>query len=220
VVHELVLHRCTYVVRELALHRDEHEVGVNRNHHDGHDLALHLYMYVVRESVLSHHGVREVHELELRRCTYEVHELALHRDGSGLALHHHGVHAEHGLGLHLYMYVVRGLDDHLRNDCVLREFQLAFRHPCVVVCPKDSKHHCCAWRHELQHVEILLCYVHLDRVVREVHGIRLLPPWILALRASWQQLFLLQRGEAIRLLAWIRYRGRGLVLAFGRAAFS
>jgi hypothetical protein len=112
---------------------------------------------------------------------------------------------------------VRELEVHLHNGHVIH---LVFRHPCVVVYPKDSKHRYCAWRHELQPVEILLCCGHLGRVVHEVHGIRLLPPWILALRASWQQLFLLQHGEAIRLLAWIRYRGRGLVLAFGRAAFS
>jgi hypothetical protein len=210
-VRVLELHRCTYVVRELALHRDEHEVGVNRNHHDGHDLALHLYMYVVRESVLSHRGVRVVRVLELHLYMNVVDDLLVR---------HRGVRVVRVLVLRRCTCEVREPGDRLRNDCVLREFQLAFRHPCVVVCPKDSKHHCCAWRHELQHVEILLCYVHLDRVVREVHGIRLLPPWILALRASWQQLFLLQRGEAIRLLAWIRYRGRGLVLAFGRAAFS
>ena len=71
---------------------------------------------------------------------------------------------------------VRELGDRLRNDCVLREFRLAFRHPCVVVCLKDSQHHCCAWRHELQHVEIRPDCGHLGRVVHEVHGIRLLPP--------------------------------------------
>ena len=152
VVREPVLRRCTYVVREPEHHRD------------------------VSDLALRHRGERAVRELELRRCTYEVHELALHRDGSGLALHHHGVHAEHGLGLHLYMYVVRGLDDHLRNDCVLREFRLVFRHPCVVVCPKDSKHHYCAWRLVLRRAVIQRGCEHLDRVVREVHGIRLLPP--------------------------------------------
>jgi hypothetical protein len=89
-----------------------------------------------------------------------------------------------------------------------------------VVYRKDSKHHYCALLRVLQRAVIQRGCEHLDRVVREVRGIRLLPPWILALRASWQRLFLLQRGEAIRLLAWIRYRGRGLVLAFGRAAFS
>jgi hypothetical protein len=208
-------------------------------------LELHLYMNVVDDLLVHRHDERVVREPVLRRCTYVVREPEHHRDVSDLALRHRGERAVRELELRLCMNVVDDLlvrhrgervvrepvlrrctcevresGDRLRNDCVLREFQLAFRHPCVVVCPKDSKHHCCAWRHELQHVEILLCYVHLDRVVREVHGIRLLPPWILALRASWQQLFLLQRGEAIRLLAWIRYRGRGLVLAFGRAAFS
>jgi len=73
-------------------------------------------------------------------------------------------------------YVVRELDGHLYNGREQREFQLAFRHPYVVVCPKDSKHHYCAWRHELQRVEIRRDYEHLGREVREVHGIRLLPP--------------------------------------------
>jgi hypothetical protein len=208
-------------------------------------LELHLYMNVGDDLLVHRHDERVVRESVLRRCTYAVRELEHHRDVSDLALRHRGERAERVLELRLCMnvvddllvhhhdgrvvresvhrrctYAVRVQGDRLRNDCVLREFRLVFRHPCVVVCPKDSKHRYCAWRHELQRVEILLCYVHLDRVVREVHGIRLLPPWILALRASWQQLFLLQRGEAIRLLAWIRYRGRGLVLAFGRAAFS
>jgi hypothetical protein len=212
------------------------------------ELVLRLYKNVADDWLVRRHVERVVRESVLRRCTYAVRESVLRRcicEVNDLALHHRGELLERELVLHLYKNVVddllvrrhdghvvhesvlrrcisavRALGDRLHNGCVLREFRLAFRHPYVVVCPKDSRHHCCAWRHELQHVEILLCYVHLDRVVREVHGIRLLPPWILALRASWQQLFLLQRGEAIRLLAWIRYRGRGLVLAFGRAAFS
>jgi hypothetical protein len=71
---------------------------------------------------------------------------------------------------------VRELDGHLHNGRGQLEFQLAFRHPYVVVCPKDSKHHCCAWRRELQRAEIRRGCGHLGRVVREVHGIRLLPP--------------------------------------------
>ncbi len=172
----LELHRCTCAVRESALHRGEREVGVNRNHHDGRDLTLHLYMYVVRELalhrgvsdlVLRHHDGRVVHVLELRLYMNVVDDLLVH---------HHDVRAVRESVLRRCTYAVRERGDRLRNDCVLREFQLAFRHPYVVVCPKDSKHRYCAWRHELQRVEILLCCVHLGRVVREVHGIRLLPP--------------------------------------------
>jgi hypothetical protein len=203
------------VVDDLLVHRHDERVVREREHH--------RCTYAVRESVL-------------RRCTYAVHVLVLRHRGErvvrvlefhlymnavdDLLVHRHDERVVRESVLHRCTYAMRELDDRLRNDCVLREFRLAFRHPYVVACPKGSKHRYCAWRHELQRVEILPCYVHLGRVVREVHGIRLLPPWILALRASWQQLFLLQHGEAIRLLAWIRYRGRGLVLAFGRAAFS
>jgi hypothetical protein len=84
-------------------------------------LELHRCTYVVRESVLSHRGVRVVRELELRRCTYAVHVSALRRctyavhvlelrhDASDLALHHHGEHVVHELELHLYMNVVGDL---------------------------------------------------------------------------------------------------------------
>ena len=164
-------------------------------------LELHLYMNVVDDLLVHHRDVRVVHESVLRRCTCVVREPEHHRDVSDLALRHRGEREVRVLELHLYMNVVddllvrhhdgrvvhvsvirrctyagRELGDRLRNDCVLRGFRLVFRHPCVVVCPKDSKHRYCAWRHELQRVEILLCYVHLDRVVRVAHGIRLLPP--------------------------------------------
>jgi hypothetical protein len=130
-----------------------------------------------------------------------VRGLGLHHDASDSALHHRGEYVMRGLELHLYMnvvddlmvhrhdgrvvrepvhrrctYAVRELDGHLHNGRGQREFQLAFRHPYVVVCPKDSKHRCRAWRRELQHVEIRPDCGHLDRVVHEVHGIRLLPP--------------------------------------------
>jgi hypothetical protein len=130
-----------------------------------------------------------------------VHELELHHDASDLALHHHGEHVVHELELHLYMnvvddllvhhhdgrvvresvlrrctYAARELDGRLHNGREQREFRLAFRHPYVVVCPKDSKHHYCAWRRELQRAEIQRDCGHLGREVREVHGIRLLPP--------------------------------------------
>jgi hypothetical protein len=115
------------------------------------------------------------------------------------------------------MNAVREQDDHLRSD---HEFRLAFRHPCAVVYRKDSKRRYCAWRHELRRAGIQRDYEHPGREVHEVREIQPLPPWNLAWHASWQQLFLPQHGEPIQLLAWIRYRGRGLVLAFGRAAFS
>jgi hypothetical protein len=138
-VRELEHRRCTYVVRELVHLHDVLAVGGYRNHHDGRDLALHLYMCVGRESVLSHHDEHVGHGLVLHRCTCEVREL----------------------------------DAHLHNGHLIR---LAFRHPCAVVYRKDSKHHCCALRHVLQRAVILLCCGHLDRVVRVVRGIRLLPP--------------------------------------------
>ena len=133
-------------------------------------------MYVVRapehhrgvsDLALRHHDVRVVRVLELHLYMNVVDDLLVHL---------HDVRVVRVLVLRRCTYAVRELGDRLRNDCVLREFQLAFRHPCVVVCPKDSKHRYCAWRHELQRVEIRLCCVHLGRVVREVHGIRLLPP--------------------------------------------
>jgi hypothetical protein len=151
VVHELEHRLCTYVVRELVHHHDVLAVGDCRNHHDG----------------------RVVHELEHRRCTYEVRELALRLYGNDLLVHHHDGRVVHELEHRRCTCAVRVLDDLLHNGHVIR---LAFRHPCAVVYRKDSKHHCCALRHVLQRAVILLCCGHLDRVVREVHGIRLLPP--------------------------------------------
>jgi hypothetical protein len=102
---------------------------------------------------------------------------SVHRlDVSDLALRHRDGHAVSELVLRRCIYEVRVLDVHLRSDYVQREFRLAFRHPCVVVCPKDSKHRYCAWRHELRRAVIRRDYGHLDRVVRVVRGIRLLPP--------------------------------------------
>jgi hypothetical protein len=140
-----------------------------------------------------------------------------HHDGNDLVAHRHDVREERELEHHLYMNAVRERDDHLHSD---RGFRLAFRHPCAVVYRKDSKRHCCALRLELRRGGIQRDCVHRGREVHEVREIQPLPPWNLAWHASWQQLFLRQHGEPIRLLAWIRYRGRGLVLAFGRAAFS
>ena len=150
VVREPVLHRCTYAVRVLALHR---------------------CTYAVRELALRHRGERVVRVLELHLYMNAVDDLLVHR---------HDERVVHESVLRRCTYEVREPGDRLRNDCVLREFRLAFRRPYVVVCPKGSKHRYCAWRHERQRVEILLCCGHLGRVVREVHGIRLLPPWILA----------------------------------------
>jgi hypothetical protein len=149
---------------------------------------------------------------------YEAHELLVHhRDGNDLVAHRNDVREGRELEHHLYMNAVRERDDRLRID---PEFRLAFRHPCAVACRKDSIHRYCAWLHELRRAGIQRDYAHLGRGVHEVREIQPLPPWNLAWHASWQQLFLPQHGEPIRLLAWFRYRGRGLVLAFGRAAFS
>jgi hypothetical protein len=200
------------------------------HHHDGNDLVVHR------------HGVRAARELVLRRCTcagreqglhlymnvmrelvlrlyrYVEHELALHRhDGNDLVVRHHDVRAGRELEHHLYMNAVRERDDRLRSG---RGVRLAFRHPCAVVYRKDSKRRYCALRHGLRRGGIQRDCVHLGREVHEVREIQPSPPWNLAWHASWQQLFLRQHGEPIRLLAWFRYRGRGLVLAFGRAAFS
>jgi hypothetical protein len=208
-VHELELHRCICVVHELELHRG------------------------VRVLAQHHHGGRVVHEPEHRRCICVVHELAQHRLGvlvedvnqnrrgvRELAQHHHGGRAVHELELHRCICVVRELDDLLHTDHEIRAYLMAFRHLYVVVFQKDSRHHCCAWRRVLRRVAIQLYCEHLGRVVRGVLGIQPLPPWTLALRASWPQFVLPQYDEVNRLLAWIQYRGRGLVRAFGRAAFS
>jgi hypothetical protein len=157
-------------------------------------------------------------ELVLRLCKYEAHELLVHHhDGNDLVVRHHDVRAVRELVLRRCTCAVREWDDRLRID---PEFRLAFRHPCAAVCRKDSKRHYCAWLHELRRAGIQRDCVHLGREVHEAREIQPLPPWNLAWHASWQQLFLLQHGEPIQLLAWIRYRERGLVLAFGRAAFS
>jgi hypothetical protein len=156
------------------------------------ELELRLYKNVADDLLVRRHDVHVVRELELRRCTCAVRDLALHHRGEllerELVLHlyknvvddllvrRHDVHVVRVLVLRRCICAVRELDGHLRNDCVQREFRLAFRHPYVVVCPKDSKHHYCAWRHELLRAEIRRGCGHLGREVREVHGIRLLPP--------------------------------------------
>jgi hypothetical protein len=93
-----------------------------------------------------------------------------------LLVHRHDGRAVRELVRHRCTYVVHELDGRIQNGREQREFRLAFRHPYVVVCPKDSKHHYYAWRHELQRVEIRHDYEHLGREVREAHGIWLLPP--------------------------------------------
>ena len=155
-------------------------------------------MNVVDDLMVHRHDGRVVRESVLRRCTYVVRELERRHDVSDLALHHHDeilvrvnqshhdvrdLQVRHRDGRVVHVLVLRRcicveheLDDHLHNGHELREFRLAFRHPYVVVCPKGSKHHYYAWRHELQRVEIRRDYGHLGREVREVHGIRLLPP--------------------------------------------
>jgi hypothetical protein len=141
--------------------------------HGGHDLALHLYMCAVHESVLRrgvsdllvhHHDGHVVRALVLRRCTYAVRELVLHLYGNDL------------LARHRCTYAVRELDDLLHNDRGNLWFRLAFRHPCAVVFRKDSKRHYCALLRVLRRAVIQRGCEHLDRVVRVVHGIRLLPP--------------------------------------------
>jgi hypothetical protein len=227
---------------ELALHLYMCDVKCLVHRHDERDLVLHLRGVRVVDVSQNHRDGRVVHVLVLRRCICVVRELELRHDVSDLVLHHHDeilvrvnqshhdVHdlqvrhrvgrVVHELALRRCICVVRELDDHLHNGPELREFQLAFPHPYAVVYRKDSKLHCCAWRHELRRVEIRRDCEHLDRAVHEVREIQPYLPWYLAWHASWQRLSLLQHGEQIRPLAWIRYRGRGLVLAFGRAAFS
>jgi hypothetical protein len=183
VVHEPEHRRCTCAVRELVHHRDELVVrepvtrhfgsDMTLRHHDGRDLVLHLYIYVVRESVLSHHDGRVVHALELRRCTYAVRVLALRLYGNDLLVHHRDGLVARGLVLRRCTCEVRELDVHLHSGHVIH---LAFRHPCAVVFRKDSKHHYCALLHVLRRAVIQRGCEHLDREVRVVHGIRLLPP--------------------------------------------
>jgi hypothetical protein len=184
---------------------------------------------VVRVLVF-HRYIYAAHELELHRG---VHELAQHRLGvlvedvnqnyrgvRELAQHHHGGRVVHELEHRRCICVVHELDDLLHTDHEIRAYLMAFRHLYVVVCQKDSRHHCCAWRRVLRRVAIPLYCEHLGRVVRVVLGIQPLPPWTLALRASWPQFVLPHHDEVNRLLSVIQYRGRGLVRAFGRAAFS
>jgi hypothetical protein len=159
------------------------------------ELALHLYMYVAHESVLHHHDELAVRELVTRhfgsdmalRRLYGNDLLVRHRDGRAgreSVLSHHDGRVVRALVRHRCTFAVRELDGRLHYD---HEFRLAFRHPCAVVFRKDSKHHYCAWRHELRRAVIRRGYEHLDRVVHEVHEIRPLPPWNLAWHASWQQ---------------------------------
>jgi hypothetical protein len=156
------------------------------------ELVLHLYKNVADDLLVHRHDGRVVRVLEHRRYICEVHDLALRLHGEllerelvlrlyknvtdDLLVRRHDGRVVRVLEHRRCTYAVRELDGHLRNDCVQREFRLAFRHPYVVVCPKDSKHHCCAWRHELLRAEIRRDCGHLGREVREVHGIRLLPP--------------------------------------------
>jgi hypothetical protein len=161
VVRVLVLRRCTCEVRELVHHRDELVVrepvtrhfgsDMTLRHHDGRDLVLHLYMCVVRESVLR-------------------------RGVSDLLVHHHDVCVVRELVLRRCTCAVRELDVLLHNDRGNLWFRLAFRHPCAVVFRKDSKRHYCALLRVLRRAVIQRGCEHLDRVVRVVHGIRLLPP--------------------------------------------
>ena len=155
-------------------------------------------MNVVDDLLVRHHDGRVVHVSALRRCTYVVREPEHHRDVSDLALRHRGERVVRVLELHLYMNVVDDLlvrhhDGHVvhvsvlrRCTCAVRELDvhlhnghvihLVFRHPYAVVYRKDSKHHYCALRLVLRRAVIQRGCEHLDRVVREVHGIRLLPP--------------------------------------------
>jgi hypothetical protein len=136
-------------VRVLVPHRDVLAVRELVTRHFGSDMAL------------RHHDERDL-VLHLYMCV-----------GRESVLSHHDGRVGHALVFHRCTCAVRELDAHLHNGHVIR---LAFRHPCAVVYRKDSKHHCCALRHVLQRAVILLCCGHLDRVVRVVRGIRLLPP--------------------------------------------
>jgi hypothetical protein len=115
-VRELVLHRCTCVVRALVLH---------------------LYMYVAHESVVRHHDGHVVRVLVHRRCTCAERELAHHRDERDLLVRHRDVRVVRVLAHRRCTCAERELDVHLHSD---HEFRLAFRHLCVVACRKDSKH--------------------------------------------------------------------------------
>ena len=160
-VRVLVLRRCTCEVRELVPHRDELVVREPVTRHFGSDMTL------------RHHDGRVVHALELRRCTYAVRVLALRLYGNDLLVHHRDGLVARGLVLRRCTCEVRELDVHLHSGHVIH---LAFRHPCAVVFRKDSKHHYCALLHVLRRAVIQRGCEHLDREVRVVHGIRLLPP--------------------------------------------
>jgi hypothetical protein len=145
-----------------------------------------------------------VRALKLRRCTYVVRELVLHPDVHDLLARHRDVRVVRALELRRCTYAVRELDGRLHCD---HGFHLVFRHPCAVVFRKDSIRHYCAWLHELRRAVIRRGCGHRDREVHGVHEVREiqpLPPWNLAWHASWQQLFLRQRGGLIQLLAWIQ----------------
>jgi hypothetical protein len=190
---ELELRLCKYVAHELLVHHHDVRAGrepvLRRCTCAGSELGLHLYMNVM-------------HGLVLRLCKYEVHELLVHhRGGNDLVVHRHDVCAGRELELRRCTCAVRERDDRLR---IYRGFRLAFRHPCAVVSRKDSKRHYSVWRHELRRAGIQRGYAHLGREVHEVREIQPLPPWNLAWHASWQQLFLRQRGGLIQLLAWIQ----------------
>jgi hypothetical protein len=131
-----------------------------------------------------------------RRCIYAAHELAQHRLGvlvedvnqnhrgvRVLVVSHRGVRVVHELEHRRYICAVRELDDLPRIDHGIHACLMAFRHPCVVVCRKDSTHHYYAWHRVLQRVAIQLYCEPLGRVVRAVREIQPLPPWTLALRA-------------------------------------
>jgi PAS domain-containing protein len=151
VVHVLAHHRCTCAEREL-----EPRLYMNAER----ELVLHLYMHVAHESVR-------------HRCTYAGRELVLRLYGNDLLVRHRDGRAVRESELRRCICEVRELGGLLHCD---REFHLAFRHPCAVVFRKDSKRHYCALLRVLRRAVIQRGCEHLDREVRVVHGIRLLPP--------------------------------------------
>jgi hypothetical protein len=165
VVHVLAHHRCTCAEREL-----EPRLYMNAER----ELVLHLYMHVAHESVR-------------HRCTYAGRELVLRLYGNDLLVRHRDGRAVRESELRRCICEVRELDGRLHYDL---GFHLVFRHPCVVVCRKDSKRRYCALLRVLQRAVIRRGYGRLDREaheVHEVHEIQPLPPWILAWHVSWQQ---------------------------------
>jgi hypothetical protein len=173
------------VVHAPELHLYTCDESLLEHHHAGH----------AERVSQNHHGEHAVGGLVLHRCTCAVHELVLHHDVSDLALHRHDGrvvrvnqsrrdvrdllvhrhdgHAERELVLHRCTCAVRELDDHLRNGRGSNECLMVFRHLCAAVYRKDSKHHCCALRHELQRAVIRRGCEPLDREVHEVREIRL-----------------------------------------------